>query len=163
MADKTKVDTEKKSAFSKEFMNIYEVKRQLNMMMGSLSFNWLLINNSDNDAYSSLSGLLEDILGRVEDAIDNLDEALNIIVTKENKPIHEIGSLVALQKAYDLLKNTNQPGDDDINIIDLHVKEITDFVHNIAVPAISLKNKFDDLQKSFSMSTREKTASIAGA
>ena len=57
-----------------------------------------------------------------------------------------VKQLARCQEVYDFVKNTNRP--EDICAIDYRIREMTDFINNISLPAIDLKNSFEDLKKS---------------
>ncbi|MGV8059683.1 MAG: hypothetical protein AB2L12_16935 [Smithellaceae bacterium] len=88
----------------------------------------------------SLGMIISDYAAFIETAVEDNFGQINGL---EGNAVKQ---LARWQEVYDFIKNTKRP--EDIYAIDHQLHELSDFIHNISVPAISLKNDFDDLKKS---------------
>lgn len=72
------------------------------------------------------------------------------------------GRLAGCRRLYDRIKNGHHcPA--DVTSIDLRLKELTDFIHTAATPAVGLKEDFLELRKSIQKRLNEKAPAAVSA
>ena len=111
------------------------------------------------------------------DALEMCGETLGSIIMDYAEMIEttvneNIGSFIDLDKnvVFPLARcqevyewSSKHRHDPDICHIDCQLKQLTDFIHNAATPAIGLKNDFEDLKKEIMAQQKKAPAAVAAA
>lgn len=82
--------------------------------------------------------------------IKDYAEGLNILLKKQNHSFVDLEknvvfSLEGCKEVYEIISKHKHSS--DMYQVDNQLKELAAFIHNAAIPAIDLKNKFESLQK----------------
>lgn len=111
--------------------------------------------DGDDDALlgcgETLGCIIGDYAGMIEDTITENFDVFHDLDKKTVLP------LARCREVYDFVKNTKRP--EDIIAIDFRLNELTDFIKDVAIPAIGLKDDLLALRKS--LATKQKSAPAA--
>lgn len=117
--------------------------------MKALGEAWGALSWHENNGHGSTTAL-ENCGEALGEIVMDYAGAIEILLDEIGKSVVDLDQnivfpLAGCREAYDFIGATRRK--EDLCAVDYRLKELTSFIENAAVPAISLKNAFEDLKK----------------